>query len=91
MSVNLPPIIPPHLAHVPGPAYGYEDTRILASRLTGYVKVKVDVHAALALAGKSPYPRGVRLGVMKQVANSREVTLEQMRILLGFAAQRAQR
>jgi hypothetical protein len=71
--------------------YDSADLAVIASRMTGYVRIKVDVNVAFALADKSPYPRGVRLGIMKQVANSKFVTLEQMRILLGFAAQRAQR
>lgn len=83
--------MPSRLAEQPGPSWDAEHVRLVNSILTGYVKVKLDVRAALALAEKSPSPRGVKLGVMKQVANNREVTLEQMRILLGFAAQRAQR
>lgn len=70
--------------------FNYEIMRQSAGQLTGYVKVKLDVSAALALADASPYPRGVRLGVMKQVASGREITLEQMRILLGWAARKSQ-
>ncbi len=92
MPVNITPIIPPRVTQLGGPVIGdYDLLARMAGILTGYVKVKVDVQVALNLAEKSPYPRGVKLGVMKQVANNREVTLEQMRILLGFAAQRAQR
>ena len=68
--------------------FSYEIMRQAAGRLTGYVKVKLDVNAALGLADLSAYPRGVRLGVMKQVASNREITLEQMRILLGWAARK---
>lgn len=70
---------------------GYDYLRSHASQLRGRVKIKVDVRAALALADLSPYPQSVKLGVMKQVSNTREITLEQMRILLGWAAQRAQK
>lgn len=70
--------------------FNYDMMRLGASYLTGYVKVKVDVKSALTLADKSAYPRGVRLGVMKQVANTREITLEQMRIILGWAARKSQ-
>ena len=92
MPVNITPIIPPRITELGGPVIGdYNLLTRMAGILTGYVKVKVDVRVSLDLAQKSAYPRGVKLGVMKQVANSREITLEQMRILLGFAAQRAQR
>lgn len=60
------------------------------NQLTGYVKIKVDVRAALALAAKSPYPDGVRLAVMKQVSNTKEITLEQLRILFGWSARKSQ-
>ena len=84
--------MPGHVTRRGGPVMGdYDLLRAMAGQLTGYVKVKVDVKIALALAEKSPYPRGVKLGVMKQVANAREITLSQMGVLLGFAAQRAQR
>lgn len=71
--------------------WNYDILKLVAGNLTGYVKIKVDVLVALALAEKSPYPRGVKLGVMKQVANSKEITLSQMQILLGWAARRAQK
>lgn len=75
----------------PSPVFfNYEIMKLAASQLTGYVKVKVDVNSALSLADTSPSPRSVRLGVMKQVASNKEITLEQMRILLGFAARKAQ-
>lgn len=55
-----------------------------------WLKVKVDLPIALQLADGSAYPEGVKLGIRKQIANDQEVTLEQMRILLGWAARRAQ-
>ena len=71
--------------------WNYGLMKLEASKLRGYVKVKMDVRAALALADKSPLPRGVRLGIMKQVSNTKEITLAQMRVLLGWAADKAQR
>lgn len=68
----------------------YDIMRRNASVLSGYVKLRISTEFALALADRSPYPSGVKLGVMKQVANTKEVTLEQMRILLGWAARKAQ-
>lgn len=70
--------------------FDYRAYQASNNQLTGYVKIKLDVTAALALADRSPYPRGVRLAVMQQVANTKEITLEQMRILLGWAARKAQ-
>lgn len=70
--------------------WGYEDLRAEAALLRGYVKIKMSLPSALALAEKSPYPSGVRLGVMKQMSNTKEITLEQMRILLGWAARKSQ-
>jgi hypothetical protein len=55
-----------------------------------YLKVKVNLPSALELADASAYPEGVKLGIRKQIANDQEVTLEQIRILLGWAARRAQ-
>lgn len=69
--------------------FDYYAMREAASHLQGYVRVKVDVRAALKLAEKSAQPRAVKVAMMKQVANTRNITLEQCRILLGFAAQRA--
>jgi len=60
-----------------------------ASAYPGYIKVKVSRHAALGLAAKSPYPDGVKLAMMKQIAVLGTVTLEQCRILLTYAANRA--
>jgi len=61
-----------------------------ASAHPGYFKVKVSQDIALSMARQSPYPDGVKVGIMKQIANNREITLEQMRIILGYAARRAQ-
>lgn len=60
------------------------------NQLKGYVKVLVDVRTALRLAELTPYPSGVKLAIMKQVSNTREITLEQMRILLGWSARKSQ-
>lgn len=70
--------------------YGYDDLKRWASAL-GFTPVNLNTDVALQLADMSPYPRGVRLGVMKQLANGKPVTLRQMSILLGWAADRAQR
>jgi hypothetical protein len=50
----------------------------------------MNLKSALALAALSPYPDGVKIGVMKQIANTKEITLEQMRFLLGWAARKSQ-
>jgi hypothetical protein len=71
--------------------FGYEDLRRHAGQLDFYTRVDVDLHVALALADKSPYPKGVRLGIMKQIANNRSISLRQLSILLGWAADKAQR
>lgn len=70
--------------------WSYDIMRTNASILQGYLKIKLDVNSALGLAAKSPYPDGVKVGVMKQVTNANEITLEQTRIMLGWAAQKAQ-
>lgn len=70
--------------------FDYDRMLAHASHLTGYVKIKLDVRAALELARLTPYPDGVKVGIMKQVANAGEITLEQTRIMLGWAARRAQ-
>lgn len=57
----------------------------------GLTPVDLSLPVALSLAEMSPYPRGVKLGIMKQVANGKPPTLRQMAILLGWAADRAQR
>lgn len=69
----------------------YAMQKFMASQLMGYVKVKVDVNTALAMAQKSPYPSGVKLAIMKQVANDKEITLQQLRVLFGWAADKAMR
>lgn len=70
--------------------FGYDYLKHHASQLTGYVKIKMNLKSALALAALSPYPDGVKIGVMKQIANTKEITLEQMRFLLGWAARKSQ-
>ena len=70
--------------------YDYSRHQLAAGRLSPFAKVRLSEEAAGYLAARSPYPDGVKLGVMKQVANNREITLSQMRILLGWAARRAQ-
>lgn len=71
--------------------WNYEIMKRDAGQLRGYVKVVMDVRAAFNLADASPLPHGVRLGIMKQVSNTKEITLAQMRMLLGWAADKAQR
>lgn len=61
------------------------------SQLHGHVKVRVDVRAALALAGTMPRPEACTTAVMKCVASYEYVTLEQLRMLFGLIAQRALR
>lgn len=87
------PIVVPSTAKAPisDITFNYAWHQAANNQLTGYVKIKIDVNVALALAEKTPYPTGVKLAVMQQVANSKEITLEQMRILLGWAARKAQR
>lgn len=68
--------------------WGYEQMRFIAAQLT-YVKVVIDVNTALALAEKSPLSSGMRLAVMKQVATTKEITLRQIQILFGWAANKA--
>ena len=70
--------------------YDYALHQEYASRIHGYVKVRIALPVALSMAAASPYPDGVKVGVMKQISNNSEVTLQQMRILLGWAARRAQ-
>lgn len=71
--------------------WNYDMSRLVASRLTGYVKIKVDVRTALDIADKMPLASGVQLAFMKQVANANEITLEQMRIILGWSVRKAQK
>lgn len=68
--------------------YTYEDLKIAASQLDGYVKVKVDVNAALALARMNPVPSQTVTTVMKAVASYGEITLEQLRMLFGVVARK---
>ena len=70
-------------------AWDYEKFRV-SSSLVYYMKVKLALPVAQELAAGSPYPDAVNVGMMKQVANDGVVTLEQMRILLGWAARRSQ-
>lgn len=72
-------------------AVGYEDMRFQASRMSAYTPVRVSLDVALKLAEQAPYPRAVKVGIMTQIANNKYVTLRQMQILLGWAADRAQR
>ena len=71
--------------------YSYEHMRTRAARVRYLSGVRVSTDSALALAELSPYPRGVKLGIMKYYANTRYVTLSQLRIILGWSADRAQR
>ena len=69
--------------------YNHRVHQEVAGQLTGYVKIKLDVRVALDLAAQSANPTGVKIAVMKQVANNKEITLEQLRILFGWAARKA--
>jgi hypothetical protein len=71
--------------------WNYDIMKKEAGKLAWYTQVKLDLGVALTLTRMSPYPSGVKLGVMKQVANDKAITLRQMGILLGWAADRAQR
>lgn len=66
----------------------YADLQVAAGRLDGYVKVKVDVNSALALARMNPKPSQVVTTVMKAVASYGEITLEQLRMLFGVTARK---
>jgi len=70
----------------------YEDMKNRAGRISGYLRVGIAPEVAMALAVQSPYPDGVKTGVRKLLANAdgTGVTLEQLRIMLGWAARRAQ-
>lgn len=61
-----------------------------SSAYPGYFTVNLSMDTAFALAAKSSHPAGVKLAVMKQVANTGSVTLAQMNIFLSWAARRAQ-
>lgn len=71
--------------------WNYNIMRKVSGRLGGLVKISLATGVALRMAELSPYPRGVKLGIMKQVADNKGITLRQMQILLSFAAQRALR
>jgi hypothetical protein len=93
MSTDLPRLYAP-LYHCPpvedSPVlYSYAHMKEAASWVY-YMKVKLDVNEAIMLASKCPYPDGVKTAVLKQVAFAKEITLQQMRVLLGWAAQKAQ-
>lgn len=71
---------------------GYEDMRLQAGRMSTYTRVKLSLDVALKLAEMSPFPGATKVGVMKAVAgNDMGISLHQMRIILGWAADRAQR
>jgi hypothetical protein len=74
--------------------YSYDHMARQASQLTGYIKIKMKLNVGLALAAKSPYPEAVKIGMMKMFSNAQgkghDLTLEQARIMLGWAARRAQ-
>jgi len=84
------PLMPARWEDTPA-VWSYEHMRTRAARVRYLSGVRVSTDSALALAELSPYPRGVKLGIMKQVANEKAVTLRQVGILLGWAADRAQR
>lgn len=89
MSDLYAPIMPTRGLDGP-PIFTCDNLREQASNLYGYHKVKLDIRSALELARMSPYPDGVKVAMMKQVANYSEITLEQARILLGWAARKSQ-
>lgn len=69
--------------------YSYEHMRRSSAR-PFYMTVNLKPEVAVSLAEQSPYPDGVKLAVMKQLANEKLVTLTQLRIFLGWAARRSQ-
>ena len=72
-------------------AFGYEYLRLNAGKLSPYTRVNLSTQVAFSLAEKSPYPQGVKLGIRKHLANENAVSLRQLSILLGWAADKAQR
>lgn len=70
-------------------AFGYDTIRAQSGSLQWGTKIRLAQPVAEYLAEESAYPQGVQLGVMKQIATTKEITLEQMRILLGWAARKA--
>jgi hypothetical protein len=71
--------------------WDYDRMKREASRMAWYTSVTVPAYIAYDLADMSPYPNGVKLGIRKQLANDKKITLRQMSILLGWAANKAQR
>lgn len=73
-------------------AVGYDDLKLHAGQMGPYTRVRLSLDVALKLAAMSPYPGAVKVGVMKAVANNEQgISVHQMGILLGWAADRAQR
>lgn len=70
--------------------WSYEVMKQAEGQLAWYSKTSMGERVALNLAERSPYPEGVKLAIRKQLANASEITLAQMRILLGWAARRSQ-
>lgn len=70
--------------------FGYADLKRWAAE-SSYIRIKVALPVAMYLAEQSPYPRAVKVGIMKHVANAKYVTLSQLRVILGWSADRAQR
>ena len=70
--------------------FGYDDLKRWAAE-PGYIRIKVALPVAMYLAEHAAFPRAVKLGIMKYYANTRYVTLSQLRIILGWSADRAQR
>lgn len=96
MTVKYEPRVYAPLFGVPSYAeklpdfYSYEHMRKDATRHF-YMQVKVAETVATEIALKTPFPDGVKLAVMKQIANEKMITLRQLLILLSWAARRAQR
>jgi hypothetical protein len=83
--------LPRQLAEEDSPLFwDYEHMRRSAGQLPYYPKIRLAEDVALGIASKTPYPAAVRVAVMKQLAISRVITLSQLRILLGWSAQKAQ-
>lgn len=72
-----------------GVMHNYEHMRRSSAR-PFYMTVNLKPEVAVSLAEQSPCPDGVRLAVMKQLANENRITLTQLRVFLGWAARRAQ-
>lgn len=92
MSKKIDYLSPKSLADNGSPVVlDYAAQKYMASQLIGHVKVKVNVATAIDLSQKCSYPSGVKLAIMKQVANTKEITLQQLRVLFGWAADKAMR